>query len=114
MSSIWTPGGEQPVERERPEAEPEVDMEALQRQLAATPAAEVVANHCFGLFELAALHLSLTPPQLDEASVAIDALAALVDALPGRLGQHEAQLKEGLASLRLAFVQIKAANLEAP
>jgi hypothetical protein len=70
-----------------------------------------VANHCFGLFELAALPLSLAPPQLSEASLAIDALAALVEGLTGRLGEHEGQLKEALASLRLAFVQIRAANL---
>ncbi len=86
-------------------------MAELQQQLAETPAAEIVANHCFGLFELAALHLSLAPPQLGEASVAIDALTAIVDGLPGRLGQNEGQLKEGLASLKLAFVQIRAANL---
>ena len=131
MSSIWTPGGERPIRRE-PEAEaapgplgglagddehelsPEEmqqHMMALQQQLAETPAAEVVANHCFGLFELAALHLSLQPPQLGEATVAIDALNAIVEGLTGRLGQHEGQLKEGLASLKLAFVQIRAANL---
>ena len=128
MSSIWTPGGERPVppagaaapggtddgpelERELTPEEYEAEMAALQQQLAETPASAVVANHCFGLFELAALHLSLRPPQLGEASLAIDALAALVEGLTGRLGEHEAQLKEGLASLRLAFVQIRAANL---
>lgn len=134
MSSIWTPGGERPIRKEPAEApapapasaaaspfaddehdlspeEMQQQMMALQQQLAETPAAEVVANHCFGLFELAALHLSLQPPQLGEASVAIDALNAIVEGLTGRLGQHEGQLKEGLASLKLAFVQIRAANL---
>ncbi len=128
MSSIWTPGGERPIRREPEEAagpgplvgddeqeltpeEMQQQMAMLQEQLANTPAGEVVANHCFGLFELAALHLSLAPPQLGEASVAIDALNAIVEALPGRLGEHESQLKEGLASLKLAFVQIRAANL---
>ena len=127
MSSIWTPGGERPVGREPSSATPgpveeavereltpeemEQQMAALQQQLAETPAAMVVANHCFGLFELAALHLSLQPPQLGEASVAIDALNAIVEGLVGRLGEHETQLKEGLASLKLAFVQIRAANL---
>jgi hypothetical protein len=123
MSSIWTPGGERPIRREPEEAssgplereltpeEMQEQMAMLQEQLANTPAGEVVANHCFGLFELAALHLSLAPPQLAEASVAIDALSAIVEALPGRLGEHEGQLKEGLASLKLAFVQIRAANL---
>src|SRR3954451_15585725 len=127
MSSIWTPGGERPIRREPEEAagpvagadddreltpeEMQQQMAMLQEQLASTPAGEVVANHCFGLFELAALHLSLAPPQLGEASVAIDALNAIVEALPGRLGEHEGQLKEGLASLKLAFVQIRAASL---
>jgi hypothetical protein len=124
MSSIWTPGGERPIRREPEGAEVDPEQERdltpeemqqqmamLQEQLASTPAGEVVANHCFGLFELAALHLSLQPPQLGEASVAIDALNALVEGLPGRLGVHEGQLKEGLASLKLAFVQIRAANL---
>jgi hypothetical protein len=86
-------------------------MAALQDELARTPASTVIANHAYGLFELAALHLSLQPPQLGEAQLAIDALAALVDTLAGRLEEHEANLKEGLSQLRLAFVQIRAANL---
>ena len=49
----------------------------LRDELARTPAEVVVANHAFGLFELAALHLSLQPPQLPQARLAIDALAAL-------------------------------------
>lgn len=117
MSTIWTPGGEQPVgggdaeavEGEPTEAELEAQMERLKDELANTPAAAVVANHCFGLFQLAALHLSLQPPKLDQAQVAIDALGALIEGLAGRLGPDEQQLKDGLAQLRLAFVQIKAA-----
>ena len=66
----------------------------------------VIANHAFGLFELAALHLSLQPPQLAEARTAIDALAALVEGMQGRLGEPEAQLVEGLAQLRMVFVQV--------
>ncbi len=85
-------------------------MEDLQAQLAATPAEAVVANHCYGLFELAALHLGRQPPQLDEARLAIDAMGALVEGLAGRLGEHERALGEGLAQLRLAFVQIRAAE----
>ena len=84
-------------------------LDALRDQLAKTPAAVVVTNHCLGLWELAALHLSLQPPQLDEAAVAIDALGAVVERLEGRLGEDEATLREALAQLRLAFVQIKAA-----
>lgn len=130
VSSLWTPDGERPVRSASPpeedrgsgagvsdeeltEAEMEERMLELQEQLARTPAAEIVANHCFGLFELAALHLGVQPPQMAEASVAIDSLAAIVDALPGRLGDHEADIKAGVAQLRLAFVQIRAANLGA-
>ncbi len=86
-------------------------MAELQRQLTETPAAVVIANHCFGMFELAALHLSVQPPNLTEAQLAIDALAAVVEGLRGRLGEPEAQLAEALSQLRLAFVQIRAANL---
>ncbi len=139
MSSLWTPGGERPIPRTPSEATsgasapsgrgasrpPELDdeltpeemaeeMEAVREQLSRTPAAAVVANHCFGLFELAALHLSLQPPQIEEASLAIDAMAALVEGLGDRLGEHRGQLNEALAQLRLAFVQIRAANLGAP
>jgi hypothetical protein len=126
MSSLWTPGGERPVGRDRPEdarsapaerfepgepGEPtEEDIAALRQKLAETPAATIVINHCLGFWELAALHLSLQPPQLDEAAVAIDALGAVIDRLEGRLGADEATLKDALAQLRLAFVQVKAAN----
>jgi Domain of unknown function (DUF1844) len=84
-------------------------LDELRDQLARTPAARVVANHAFGLFELAALHLSLEHPQLGEAQLAIDALAALVEGMAGRLGEFEAQLRDGLAQLRIAYVQIKSA-----
>lgn len=127
MSTFWTPDGERPVGAtqqpstseeqpsnpgaaqgaEEPSDEMKEQMEQLRRQLAETPAALVVANHCFGLFELAALHLSDQPPRLGEAQLAIDALAALVENLTGRLGEPEAQLREGLNQLRVAFVQIR-------
>ncbi|MDQ3757327.1 MAG: DUF1844 domain-containing protein [Actinomycetota bacterium] len=127
MSTIWTPGGEQPVGAGSgpgagPGAEPpkvtEADLEAkmaeLRRQLAEAPAEVVIANHCFGLFELAALHLSLEPPKLPEAQLAIDALGAVIEGLAGRLGDEEQQLRDGLSQLRIAFVQIKAAAATAP
>jgi hypothetical protein len=123
MSSLWTPDGERPVNNQsasEPQGQAPTDaaqegpsaeqLEQLRAELARTPAAIVVANHCFGLFELAALHLSLNPPQLDEAQVAIDALAAVVESLEGRLGEVEPQLNEGLTQLRLAYVQIRQAN----
>ena len=88
-------------------------MAELRQQLADTPARTVVANHCYGLFELAALHLSLDPPKLDQARLAIDALALLVEGLTSRLGEEEAHLREGLTQLRLAFVGLGGASTDA-
>ncbi len=84
----------------------EEELIEVARQLSAAPAEDVVANHCYGLFELAALHLSQQPPQLEKARLAIDALGLLVDGLGDRLGQHAPALADGLSQLRLAFVRI--------
>lgn len=81
-------------------------MEALRRQLVSTPAAVVVANHAYGLFELAAIHLSERPPRLDDARLAVDALGSLVDGLGSRLGEAAPSLRQALDQIRLAFVQI--------
>jgi hypothetical protein len=96
------------------EAEMQAQMAALQEQLAQTPVEVVIANHAFGLFELAALHLSFQPPNLDAARTAIDACGALVEGMAGRLGEGEAELVEGLAQIRMAFVQIRAAATAPP
>jgi hypothetical protein len=136
MSSLWTPDGERPIRRaepeperraaERPDREPTEaelsaedaamveEMQHLQEELAAAPVEAVIANHAVGLFNLAGLHLSQEPPHLDEARLAIDALAALVDGLTGRLGPDESTLRDGLAQMRLAFVQISAAHRGGP
>lgn len=122
MSTLWTPEGERPIRREAPadpsptppradagagEREPtEEQVKEMTERLARTPVEVVVANHAFGMFELAALHLSQQPPQLAQARTAIDALSALVEGMAGRLGEPEDQLKEGLSQLRMAFVQI--------
>jgi hypothetical protein len=71
-----------------------------------TPAEVVIANHAYGLFELAAIHLSQQPPNLDEARLAVDALGAVVGGLAGRLGQAESSLQDALAQIRLTYVQI--------
>lgn len=129
MSSLWTPGGERPVRREPPAAQsspppgpaagggdpvgaepsPEqaaAELARLEAQLLGVPAGDVVANHCYGLFELAALHLSQQPPNFDQARIAIDALGAVVEQLGDRLGEGAPALREGLSQIRLAFVQL--------
>ena len=65
-----------------------------------------LSNHAIGLFQLAAIHLNQRPPHLDEARLANDALAALVEGLAGRLGEEEAALRDALNQLRMAFVQL--------
>ncbi len=82
----------------------------MRAELANSPVEVVVANHCYGLFELSAVYLSQQPPLLSQARLAIDALGALVAGLEGRLGEAEDQLKDGLSQLRLAYVQIDGAQ----
>jgi hypothetical protein len=123
VSSLWTPGGEHPVDpepvtapasvpepeaRAEPEAEAEIlaELDEVRRQLAQVPPEVVVANHAMGLYELAAIHLSQDPPNAQAAVLAIDAMGALVDGLAGRLGDAEPTLRDALAQLRLAFVQV--------
>jgi uncharacterized protein with GYD domain len=128
--SLWTPGGEHPVDREAasaPAADAEqgddplagltpeereramamaAEMDDVRRQLASVPASVVVANHVMGLYELAAIHLSADPPNFPEAQLAIDAMGAVVEGLRGRLGDNEPTLVDALGQLRLAFVQL--------
>ena len=85
-------------------------VEAMRAELANSPVEVVIANHCYGLFELAAVYLSQQPPMLGQGRLAIDALASLVGGLEGRLGEAEEQLKDGLSQLRLAYVQIDGAQ----
>jgi hypothetical protein len=121
MGTIWTPGGERPIGNADPRAEDPrptepaaapsdeqlaAEMAEAQRQLLAAPVTVVVANHCIGLFQLAALHLNQPEPDLEQASVAIDALAAIVETLGPRLGDDESTLRDALTQLRLAFVQV--------
>src|ERR1700679_2502360 len=140
MSSLWTPSGEHFPKREGDDDAPppndpgddadvtqasreaplteeqaaaQAEVEAMRAQLAHTPAEVVVANHCYGLFELAAIYLSQTPPQLFQARLAIDGLGALLEGLRGRLGEAEPALMESLSQLRLAFVSLEGAEKSA-
>jgi hypothetical protein len=150
--SLWTPGGEVPVERNKgPQAAPAaehprsvpggpaiseaalaeaakaagielddlsaeeraqleammLEMAEVQAQLASAPAAQVIANHLGGFFELARIHLSQDPPNFPEASLAIDAMNAVLDAVEPRLGPDGPALRQGLDQLKMAFVQMR-------
>jgi hypothetical protein len=98
--------GHDAMSREEAE-EAQKAVEEMREQLAHTPAEVVVANHCYGLFELAAIYLSQSPPMLFQARLAIDGLGAILDALQGRLGEAESSLRESLSQLRLVFVRLE-------
>ena len=129
MSTFWTPSGERPIPRDEPagaggpgpsrpgataaddeeltDEELQAELRAVQEQMLRTPAAVVVANHCIGLIELAALHLGQDPPHLADAQVAIDALAGVLDAIGPRLAENEAPLRAALNQMRMAFIEAK-------
>jgi hypothetical protein len=88
-------------------AEAEQAMNEARERLADVPAEVVITNHVMGLYELAAIHLSATPPDLHQSALAIDAVACLVDGLGERLGDDHATMNDALNNIRMAFVQIK-------
>jgi len=102
-----------PEQRERAE-EMVKEMADTQARLLEADASAIVSNHAMGLYELAVLHLSQHEPNLAEASVAIDALGAIVDALEGRLGEAEPTLRDALGQLRIGFVQVKSQSNDDP
>jgi len=133
MSTIWTPSGEY-VPRQEPPEQPKAPPptagrgpaegrqptpEEIEAALAAaretlhTPVIEHLGGHAMALFELAALHLEREAatggeekPDLAEASLAIDAMAALVEGLGDKLQPYRGQLESALNQLRMAFVQL--------
>ena len=79
-------------------------------RLAHVPAEVVVTNHVMGLYELAAIHLSTSPPDLASAALAIDAVGCLVEGLGDRIGDEAPTMRDALANIRMAFVQVKSAH----
>ena len=126
--SLWTPDGDHPVPP-RDAAQPPADappsyedlapedqaqlqamqaeMEEVRQGLLSAPASVVIANHAMGIYELAAIHLMSEQPRLVEASLAVDALAALVEGLEGRLGDAEPTLRDALGQLRAAYLEVR-------
>jgi hypothetical protein len=133
VSELWTPGGSRPPEpppspAEQPTPEEVAALRDLHARLAATPVADVIVNHGIGIWQLALVHLGVitpeveagrsasgaAPPNLAEAGLAIDALAALVDGLADRLGEGEAMLRDALTQAQMLFVQLADARGDQP
>ncbi len=150
MSSLWTPGGERPVnpspgagdpsEEPRDGADPSgdplraaaaslgVDLDSLtdeerdelraelaemmrvRREVAATPAAEMVSNHLIRFLDLATIYLEADPPAFAEAATAIEAFRAVLEGVGDRLGDHRPMLTEALGQIQMIFVQVKEAS----
>jgi hypothetical protein len=85
-------------------------LEETRRRLVEAPAAVVITNHIVGLYELAAIHLGASPPDLAQAALSIDAVACLVEGLGERIGPEAETMRDALSNIRLAFVQIKNAQ----
>lgn len=83
-------------------------LEDARKRIAQAPAQVVVVNHLMGLYELAAIHLSSVPPKLEDASLAIDALAALVEKLGDRLGDDIQTMRDALSNIQMVYVQMTA------
>jgi hypothetical protein len=127
VSGLWTPSGSTdprdggtgappPGPDREPSPEEISALRELHARLVATPVIDVIVNHALGIWQLALVHLGvITPPDeagnppkpdLASAGVAIDALAALVDGLGTRLGEHEPALRDALSQAQMLFVEV--------
>jgi hypothetical protein len=132
--SLWTPSGEHPVGRQsQPEPQPDRQppsgpepesledltpeqraqveemarqMQEAQAQMLQVPAGDVVGRQAAAFYDLAVLYLSQDPPRLDDARLAVDAFAAVVDTLGPRLGEAERPLRQALTQIQMAFVEM--------
>jgi Domain of unknown function (DUF1844) len=87
-------------------------MDQMRQQLAAVTAADLVTELAAHLVNMATVRLGLPPERhaefmdLDQARLLVDALAGLLEGTKGRLGRAEPPLRDGLAQLRLAWVEL--------
>ncbi len=87
---MWTPEQEEQARR-------------IIDEIVRTPAIDWVLNSAVNLANVAGTKLEAG--QLEDAQLAIDGLAALIDGLSGRLQDAEAPLKQTLSQLQLLYAQ---------
>lgn len=87
---------------------PEREAQARQvaQQIAETPSLEWVVNVAVTLANVAGTKLDLGA--VDDARLAIDAFAGLLDKVGSELGDAAAPLRQTLAQLQLAYAQLAA------
>jgi hypothetical protein len=85
--------------------EHEIDETQASGSHRSTPASTVLGNHFFVLLQLAAIQLSATPPNLSDAQLVIDTIAAMIQAGGERLGEHVELYRNALAEVQQLFVR---------
>jgi Domain of unknown function (DUF1844) len=84
----------------------------MREELMAISAGDVVAEAAMPLLTLAYARLGLPPEEharyrdLPAARLLIDALGGMLDAVEGRLGRVEPELRDALARVRMAYVDV--------
>jgi len=86
-------------------AEHDIDESEEIAYLRSTPASTVLGNHFFVLLQLAALQLSATPPNLADAQLVIDTIAAMLQVGGERLGEHVELYRNALAEVQQLYVR---------
>jgi hypothetical protein len=99
------------TDEERAQLQAELsEMMRVRREVAATPAAEMLTNYLMRFFDLATIYLEGEPPAFGEAATVIEAFRVLLEGVGDRLGENEPLLREALGQLQMIFVQVKEAN----
>ena len=99
------------TEEDRAQLEAELaEMMQVRRQVAATPAAEMLTNYLMRFFDLATIYLEAEPPAFGEAATVIEAFRSVLEGVGDRLGENEPLLQEALGQAQMVFVQVKNAT----
>ena len=73
--------------------------------LRAAPVDIVVGNHLYHLLHLATIHLAADDPDLEAASLIIDAAAAMLASVGDRLGEPALLLRQAITEIQAAYVR---------
>lgn len=99
------------TEEDRAQLQAELnEMMQVRRQIAATPAGEVLTGHVSRLFDLVTIYLGADPPAFADAATVIEAVRGLLEGVGDRFGEHEQMLREALGQAQMVFVQVKEAT----
>jgi hypothetical protein len=81
----------------------------VRREVAGTPAPEMLATYMTRFFDLVLIYLDAEPPAFEDAATVIEAFRSMLDGVGDRLGEHQPMLQQALAQAQMIFVQVKEA-----